>query len=189
MAGILESSNSSNGAASQPKMPGEPQPVEGEATGQVDIEAIRSKMTIDPPLQDMYDKLIINGRRIMFDKETFGETSKYLDGPEPMAQKIANGVVAVVKMLGDQMNQGMNPKLVVPVTLGLTLDGFDFIQKSGDPEATKEVLGEAVEMATSTIMQKYGVPPDQIEQLVAQNRAAVDGGAPPEQPGILGAQP
>ena len=154
-------------------------------SGAVDIEAIRSKMTIDPPLQDMYDKLIINGRRIMFSQETFAETSKYLDGPEPMAKKIADGVVAVVYLLGEKTNGGMNPKLVVPVTLGLSLDGFEFLQKAGNPEATKETLGEAVAIATETVMQKYGVPADQIEQLVAQNRAAVD--APTEQPGILGA--
>lgn len=191
--GILknENANSSTGAASQPQMPGEPQPAYNERAapngGAVDIEAMRSEMTIDPPLQDMYDKLILNGRRIMFDQETFGETSKYMSGPEPLDQKIADGIVAVVVMLHDKTNKGMHPRLIVPVTLGLTLDAFEFIQRAGDPAATKQVLGEAVAMATTNVMEKFGVPQDQLAKLVEQNRAAVDGGQPPEQPGILGA--
>ena len=151
----------------------------------VDIDAIRSKMNIDPQLQDMYEKCIVNGRRIMFNSDSFKQTSKYLEGEGPMAQKIADGVVAVFLLIWKESNQTLNPKLVVPVTLGLTLDAFEFLQKSNNPEATKEVLGEAVEMATSKIMDKFGVPPDQVAQLVEQNRAAVEGGQS-EQPGILG---
>lgn len=163
----------------------EPQPSAGvSASGAVDLEAIRSKMNIAPEIQDIYDKCIFNGRRIMFDQETFGETSKYLDGPEPMAQKIANGVVAVVMIMWKKSNETLNPKVIVPVTLGLTLDAFEFLQKAGNKEATKQVLGEATDLATTTIMEKFGVSQDQLGSLVQQNQAAVD---QPEQPGILGA--
>lgn len=155
----------------------------------IDIEAILAKVEIPPDLKDLYEKCLVNGMRFMFDKGAFQETAKHLAKNEPMAKKIADGVVAVVYMLWEKSNKTLNPKVIVPVTFALTLKGFEFLQEAGNPEATKEVLGEAVDLATTTIMQKFGVQPDQIEQLVAQNKAAVAGapeGEPPQQPGILG---
>lgn len=158
----------------------------------IDIDSILAKVEIPPDQKDIYEKCLVNGMRFMFDKGAFEETAKQLAKNEPMAKKIADGVVAVVYMLWEKSNKTLNPGVIVPVTFALTLKGFEFLQEAGNPEATKEVLGDAMVMSVTTIMQKFGVPPDKIEQLVAQNKAAIAGapeGAPqgaPQQPGILG---
>lgn len=159
----------------------------------IDIEDILEKVQIAPDIKDLYEKCLVNGMRFMFDKGAFAETAKHLAKDEPMPKKIADGVVAVVYMLWEKSNKTLNPQVIVPVTFALTLKGFEFLQESGHPEATKEVLGAAVEMAVTTIMQKFNVPPDQIEALVQQNQAAINGAAPteatteaPQQTGILG---
>ena len=156
--------------------------------GGVDLDAIRAKMAITPDVKPVYEKALLSGRRLMFSKETAKQNSEFLNGPGPMAKKLADGVVAVVYMLWKRSNQTLNPKVIVPVTFALTLDAFEFIQEANHPEATPETLGQAVEMSTETILQKFGVPPDKIEQFVKKNAAAVEGGQSAEAGPAAGAE-
>jgi hypothetical protein len=107
-----------------------------------------------------------------------------------MAEKLAKGIVGVMYFIWEQSNKTLPPQIIVPVTFTLTLHAFDFLQKSDDPEATRDVLGDAVEKAIAGIMGKFGVAPDQIQQIIEQQRAKVGAAkpkpaAPAPQPGLL----
>jgi hypothetical protein len=142
--------------------------------GMIDIDSIKAKIDIPPEFKSKYDAIVLSGMRIMFDKRSHKEMFlSQLDKPGPMAKKIGDGIVALMYMLWQQSNQTLPPQLIVPTTFCLTLEAFDFLQKSGEPEATKEVLGEAVDISTSTIMQKFGVDEAQLEQVAQQQRGAV----------------
>lgn len=174
----------------QQKMPASaPAPQQG---GQVDIEAIvnQARAKIPPAQQQVFDKVILSGMRIMFDKNSHQMTLDQLNQPGPMATRISNGIISLIYMLWTKSNKTIPPQLIVPATLVLTLRAFQFLQQSKDPEATREVLGEAVAEAVQGVMDRFGATQDKIPALM-KGQAGAPAGAPapaapmPAQPGGL----
>jgi hypothetical protein len=131
-------------------------------------------------LKDIYQKTVLSGMRIMFDRRSHQMLLEELEKPEPMPEKIANGIIGLIYMLWTQSNQTLAPQIIVPVTVVLTLRAYEFLLKSGDPEASRQVLGEAMALATTGIMAKFGVSE---EQLQAQGATQA-----PAKPGLIDAQ-
>lgn len=139
----------------------------------VNIQQILGAINIPPKYKAIYDKLVLNGKRLMFSKDMEDALNKQLDGPGDLPEKIAKGVVAVMYMMWEQSNKKLPPEMMVPVTFTLTVEAFAFLQKANDPDATKEVLGDAIEKSTTMIMRGFNVGPEQIGEFVKQNQAAV----------------
>ena len=132
----------------------------------VDVDAIISKIAITPNLKGIYDKAVLSGMRIMFDKKSHQAMLDQLEKGGDMAANIADGVVGLTYLLFQQSNKTLPPQIMVPLALTLTLRAFEFLQQSGDPQATPEVLGNAVDQAVHAVLAKFGVAPDQIEQVL-----------------------
>lgn len=143
--------------------------------GRVDIDAIKAKMNILPKFQPMYEILMTRGLKIaklaLYPEK--GKPSQIDVGNGTPAQKLAQGVTTLIYLLWTQSNKTFDPRLVVPVTFGLTLETFDLLQTSDGDQYTKPVLGEGVELALSGVMAKFGVQPDQIQQVLQQHAASL----------------
>lgn len=153
-----------------------------EATGAgaaVDVNPIVAKVRegLPPNLQGIYDKAVLSGMRIMFDKNSFQMTMDELKKPGPLAGRLSNGTIALVYMLWTSSKQTLPPQIIVPLTLTMTLKAFDFVQMIQDPEATKETLGEACAQAVQGVMDRFGATEDKLPELVKA------GGQAPAQPG------
>lgn len=152
------------------------------AATQPDGGAVNTKPILDkayanipPNLRPILDKIVLSGMRIMFDQSSHKMMLAELDKPGPLATRISNGVIALMYMLWTQSNKTIPPQLMVPGTLILTVKAFDFLQMSKDPEATKEVLGQAIEQAVHGVMERFGATPQAIA-------AAKNGGPAPAAP-------
>lgn len=150
-----------------------------DAPGAVDVDAILAKVQIPPKFQAIYQKAVLSGMRIMFDAKSHKMMEDQLAKPGPLPDKMAEGMTGLIYMLWTQSNKTLPPQIIVPLTFTLTLKAFDFLQKSGDAEATKEVLGEAVEKSLTSVMTKFGVTPDQIPQILQQMKGSVAGAPAP----------
>lgn len=150
------------------------------AGGAIDIESIvqRVRSAIPPNLQAIYDKSVLSGMRIMFDKSSHKMMLDELNEPGPLAERIANGIIKLVYLLWTQSNKTLPPQIMVPITLTLTLRAFDFLQKSQEPDATKDVLGEATHDAVTGVMARFGVDESKLPALVQANK---QGGSAPSQ--------
>lgn len=160
--------------------PGNTQAPAAATPGQVDVDALLAKINVPPNLQGIFDKAVLSGMRIMFDTKSHAMMQQELAKPGPLAQKMVEGITALVYMLWKQSNQTLPPQIIVPLTFALTLKVFDYLQRSGDPEATKDLLGQALEGAISTVMRKFGVDPDHNPQggAAPASSAPATGGAP-----------
>lgn len=143
----------------------------------VDIDKILADVDEKMPKEflGIYKKTVLAGMRIMFGKDSHKMMREQLDKQQPAPRKIAEGVVALFYILYQKSNQTLPPQIVVPVVFALTLKAFEFMQQSGDPDATLDVLGDAVEQSTKYVMQKFGVDPAKVEQIVAQQRGQIEG--------------
>lgn len=157
---------------------------EQQAPGSIDVEPMIAKAREGIPanMQDVFDKAVLSGMRVMFDASSHEMTLAELDGPEPLEVKLSNGTIKLVYMLWEQSNKTLPPQLLVPLTLVLTLRAFEFLQMSKDPEATKEVMGEAVALAVQGVMDRAGATADKIPELMKQQ-----GGSTPPAQGMIAA--
>lgn len=159
--------------------------------GQVDVERIiaEARAKIPPQLRAMFDKVVLSGERIMFDKSSYHMTEEMLNKPGPLSKRISDGIITLVYMLWEKSNKTIPPQLIVPATLVLTLRAFQFLQESKDPEATGDVLGEAVADAVQGVMDRFGATQDKIPALVRSQggQGGQPAGAAPEQGGLLAA--
>ena len=139
----------------------------------VNIDPIVAKIQILPKFKAIYDKVILTGRRIIGSPESTGMIQQQLDKPGDFSTNLAEGVVALVYQLWNASRKTLPPQIMGPLTFQLTLEAFDFVQKSDDDRATKEALGDAVDKAISMLLKGFNVDPANIEQFIRQNKAAM----------------
>lgn len=163
----------------------QPQQAAPKGAGPINIDSIADKLRslVDKNLQGIFDKSVIAGMRIMFDKSSHAMALAELEKPGPMPKKLAEGAIQLVYLLWDQSNKSLPPKILVPLGQMFVLRAFQFLQLSQDPEATKETLGEAYAEVTQGILDRAGATPDKIPALLKGQ-----GGQPqPKQAGMLAA--
>lgn len=154
-------------------------------TGAVDVDKIIAEMQIQPNLKDVFDKMLLSGMRLMFDKRSHEAALEQLNKEGPMDQKLAEGIVAVMYLLWTQSNQTLPMQLIIPATVALTLRAYEFLEKSGDPEANPAMLGEAMDLALDTVCRKFGMQGGVEELLQRVQQEGKQGGKPPQAQGLL----
>lgn len=149
------------------------------AAGAVDVQKLIDAAYQDIPqnLREPLDRIVLSGMRIMFDKSSHEMMLAELDKPGPLDERLSNGMISLVYMLWEKSNKTIPPQLVVPATLILTLHAFEFLQKTEEPDATKEVLGSAVQMAVQGVMDRFGADEATLQKM-AQEKGGQPGAAP-----------
>lgn len=157
-----------------------------QSSEKVSIDPIVAKLSSDVPqqLKGIYDKAVLSGMRIMFDKGSHAMLEDQLAKEGPMATKIAEGIGALMYMLWEQSNKTIPPQLMIPVAVTLCLRAFEFLQDSNDPEATKKVLGDATSETIDRITRAFNVKSEDLPfaiQQVATGKLAANGSLPDQQ--------
>ncbi len=137
----------------------------------IDVGEIIAKIQMPPNLEKIYNKTVLAGMRIAFDKRSHKMLLEQLDKPGPLAAKMTEGLIALMYMLWTKSNKTLPPQIIIPVTVTLTLRVFEFMQQSGESEATKELLGEVMADTVEGVMDRFGVKVEQVPELVKQGGA------------------
>lgn len=162
--------------AAQPPQDGMPDPTQGTGPQQdqpgapVDIKPILDGIEVPENLKPMYDKIVLSGMRIMFSKESHKLFVDELQKEGPLAEKIAKGITGLMYLVWNQSNKSLPPQLIIPATVALTVRAFDYVQKTGDPEASKEVLGQAIQGSLEGVMNGFGSKLDDLQQTLEQSK-------------------
>lgn len=123
--------------------------------------AIRSQMHIPANLQDAYQRIVLAGMKVMFDKSTHKLMLEELDGPGTMGEKLGKGIAGLMILLVQQSNGTLPPQLIIPAALELLAHAADFLKKSGQ-QVSNEDFGEASQVAISEIMRQFNLDPDKV---------------------------
>lgn len=147
--------------------PGAQKPAAG-AAKTVDVEPIiaAAGQKMPPQLKPMFDKVVLSGMRIMFDKSSHQMMLDTLDQPGPMAKRLSDGIIQLMYLMWKQSNHTIPPQVIVPAATVLTLRAFQFLQESKDPEATPQVLGDALHTVVQGILDRFGASQDKLPALL-----------------------
>lgn len=183
MAGLIHEQMDPNAAPEQPA------PEQDAITP----ESVRSNMKIPEGLQAAYDKVVTAGLKVMFDPSTREQTMQFMEGPGPVAEKLAQGVTGVMLLLYKESNQSMPPQVMIPAGLELLVHAAEVAGKSG-LAVEKNDIAEGMADMVGLLLKQFGVDPEQMQGMLTQlsggGEGAPAGGPPGASPtGAPAAQP
>jgi hypothetical protein len=138
---------------------------------------------IPPELQEAYDRVVLAGMKIMFSEKGNKLVVDQLKAEGPLGQKIGKGVASLVLMVFKISNETVPLEVLIPAGIKLVSEAADFVSKVTEQPVPEPEMGVAMETLIMTLLEKFGVDPAQMEQMLNQfDDTAVDqqlaGGAP-----------
>ena len=146
-----------------------------------------------PELRSAIERIVVAGRRMLYDPETNGEILKQFEILRKQtaggdADAIAQGVAALISMV-EGKSKGPMPLEAIPAAATIIMmDAIDFLGEAGKLKVTDDLIAEAQQELQGYLMQKMGIGEEEIRQ--AQQGAApqqpMPTQAPQQQRGIMG---
>lgn len=139
-----------------------------EAQDDINPQSVRDSnmQNMPPELQNAYERLVIAGMKIMFEKKTNKILLQQLQRDVPMANRLGEGGAALVLILWDRSNQTMPPQLIIPVGTELIVQAADFAKQTGLATITNQDLGDGVQVFLDVIFKKFNIDPQKLQQMM-----------------------
>ena len=134
----------------------------------INTETIRENINMQPEFQEAYERVVVAGMKVMFSKESHKLMLDELQKEGPVGQKLGMGVAGLMLLLFKESNQTIPPQVIVPAGVELLMQAADFIRNTKMEKITNADIGEAMEVMISTILQKFGVGPEEMAQMLNQ---------------------
>lgn len=134
----------------------------------ITTETIDKNIKMPPELQEAYERVVIAGMKVMFSKESHKLMLDELQKKGPLSQKLGMGIAGLMLMLVKESNSTIPPEVIIPAGINLLSRAADFIRKSKIEKITNADVGDAMEVFVSTILQKFGVDTEKMNQMLNQ---------------------
>jgi hypothetical protein len=134
----------------------------------IDSETIKKNIDVPPELQEAYERVVIAGMKVMFSEKTHKLMLDELQKEGPLGQKLGMGIAGLLMLLIKQSNNTIPLEVVIPAGVNLITRAADFIRKTEIEKITNADIGDAMEVMISTVLQKFGVEPEQMNQMLNQ---------------------
>jgi hypothetical protein len=137
------------------------------------IAAVQDKVreSIPPQFRVAVQRIVLAGSKVMYDPSTHHLMIQALQSDDDPAHAIAMGVNQLVTMLYAQSKGSMPAPAIIPSAILLCCEALDFCEQSGLIKPDMEMVGNAVQIVVSYLMQKMGIKPEDIAK-VAQGPQA-----------------
>ena len=134
----------------------------------IDVETIKENIKMPPELQEAYERVVIAGMKVMFSKESHKLMLDELQKEGPVGQKLGMGIAGLMLLLVKESNGTIPPEVIIPAGINLLTRAADFVRKTKLEKITNADIGDAMEVMISTILQKFGVEPEQMAEMLNQ---------------------
>lgn len=175
----------------------------GPAAGDTDssdplIAKVQDKVrqSIPPQFRVATQKLVLAGQKIMYDPKTHHLMVQALQSDNDPAHAVGMGVTQLMTMMWVQSKGSIPVPALIPAAILLTCEALDFCEQSKLIKPDSDMVGNAVQIVVSYMMQKMNIKPSDIAKVAGvQGQQPVNtqtpGSPPPVAPGAppQGGQP
>jgi hypothetical protein len=131
-------------------------------------ESVEENIKMPPELQEAYERVVIAGMKVMFSKESHKFMLKELQREGPMDQRLGKGIAGLMLLLVKESNNTIPPEVIIPAGMKLMMEAVDFMRNTGLGQPTNAEIGGGMQIMISTILEKFGIAPDKMEQMLNQ---------------------
>lgn len=136
-------------------------------------EKIKAGIQIPDQLKSAYEKVVAAGMTVMFSKESNkAAVESITQGEGPMAQRLGMGIAALLGMMVKQSNGTIPPQVLIPAGVELLVQAADFLRKSGMSEINNQVIGDAMDVMVTAILQSAKLDVQKIAGFIEQKSGA-----------------
>jgi hypothetical protein len=135
---------------------------------EINANVIKQNIQMPPELQEAYERVVIAGMKVMFSKESHDFMLRQLQQGGTLGEKLGKGVAGLLLVLFKQSNETIPPQVIIPAGVELVAQAADFLKEAGMEKPTNDDIGQGIEIMINTILQKFGVSPDQMQQMLNQ---------------------
>lgn len=158
-------------------------PQAGGAGGKMDAATVNANIKVSPEMQDAYDRVVLAGMKVMFDKKTHEMAMKGLEGEGPISDRLGTAITALIALLMKQSNGTLPPAVMIPAGTNLLMQAADFLRETGQ-DISDEDIGEAMSVMIESMMDMVGMSSEKLMKLVgdydqSKVQQAQGGGAAP----------
>ena len=141
------------------------------AEGELTAESARAQMKLPDDLRQVYERVVDGGLKLMFSEQTREQTLQFMQGPGDPAEKMGEGVAAVMTQLFKQSNNTMPPQVIIPAGVELLLHAVDVVKKSGG-QWTQDDTAESMANMVEAIFRQFGTSLEQVGGMMQQGGQA-----------------
>lgn len=134
----------------------------------ISADEVSKNIKMPPDLQKAYDRVVIAGMKVMFSSESHRVMLAEIQKPGPLGDRLGKGIAGLMLMLFKESNKTMPPAVMIPAGVKLLMEAVDFLRKSGLEKPTNADIGSGVQLMITTILEKFGVAPDKMAQMLNQ---------------------
>tara|TARA_R110000868_G_scaffold99049_2_gene272760 strand:- start:870 stop:1370 length:501 start_codon:yes stop_codon:yes gene_type:complete len=129
---------------------------------------VSKNINVPPELQEAYERVVIAGMKVMYSKESHRMMLKELQKEGPLDQRLGQGVAGLMLLLFKESNETMPPEVIIPAGVQLLMEAVDFMRNTKLANPTNGDIGNGMQIMITIILEKFGVSPDQMEQMLNQ---------------------
>lgn len=117
-------------------------------------EKIQQSIQIPDQLKSAYEKIVAAGMTVMFSKESNkAAVDSIMKGEGPLAQRLGMGIAGLLGMMVKESNGTVPPQVLIPAGVELLVQAADFLRKSGMAEINNKVIGDAMDVMVTAVLQ------------------------------------
>jgi hypothetical protein len=135
---------------------------------ELSTKAVSDNINMPPELQEAYERVVIAGMKVMFSKESHRAMLKELQREGPLDQRLGKGIAGLMLLLFKESNGTMPPAVIIPAGVKLLMEAVDFMRDAGMGNPTNAEIGNGMQIMIAIILEKFGVAPDKMEQMLNQ---------------------
>jgi predicted peroxiredoxin len=131
-------------------------------------DQIKEKIQMPENLQEAYDRVVLAGMKILFDKSTNQLVMKSLDREGSIGDRIGEGVAGLMSTLFTESNATIPPQVMIPAGIYLVSEAADFLRKAKVEKVTDSDVGDAMARYVEAMIRAFGGKVDQLYALLDQ---------------------
>ncbi len=146
-------------------------------------EIIDQNIQVPDDLKEPYQRVVLAGKKIMFDKKSHQKVREVIQGDGPLGVRLGKGIATLMLMLYNESQATMPPAVIIPAGVNLLGEAVDYIRKTKMEEINNNVVAQAIQVFVEAIVQSYGGDTNKMYSLfdqIGQQQAQEGGqGTPP----------
>lgn len=136
-----------------------------EARDDLTPDQVSSQIKMPPELQEAYERVVLAGMKLLFSKETNKAAVQLMQEQDgDLAERLGKSIAGLLAEMFRKSNNTMPPQVIIPAGVELLMQAADFIRKSGLEPINNQVIGDAMDVMVTTVLQMFKLDPGKIVQ-------------------------
>ena len=132
------------------------------STSALNLSTIRSGIKLPSELEEMYQRVVIAGMKVMFSDESHHLLEKELQGPGTTEEKLGRGLAGLMLLLFKQSNKTLPPQVIIPAGIELMMNAVEYFQKTDKVKISDQDIGQAIQIMLGVLMHAFGAQPNEV---------------------------